>query len=102
MQTHISPIECVLSFDGGTVGLTATKVPTVDAPYRRALQINNCDASNAATELYVGYDNSVSATRHIVRIVSGGPPVEIAAGPHVSIYIVGSSASVSYAFAEVS
>ena len=91
----------VLSSGSGTVGTTPAHLPGTADPYRLAVHINNCMPTGSLAELYVGFDSSVSASNHIMRVMAGGPPAEISARSTVLLWIVASAPGTTYAYAEV-
>lgn len=91
----------LLSTGAGTVGFTPIAIPTSAAPYRLALQIANCDSAGTDSVIYVGYTSSVSSTYFIGAIYPGSGALEMSVRSTIPIWIVGSTSSVNYAYAEI-
>lgn len=91
----------LLSTGAGTVGSTPIAIPNVADPYRLAIQIANCDPAGTDSVIYVGYGSSVSSTNFIGAIHPGSGALEMSVRSTIPIWIVGSTSSVTYAYAEM-
>ncbi|MBS1722707.1 MAG: hypothetical protein JSS66_06830 [Armatimonadetes bacterium] len=88
----------LLNWGSVTVSTSASAVPGTTPSGRNSVVFCNCAPSGSSNEIYLGYGNDVTSTKHIARI-RAGDSCEISAGDGVTIYAIANASSVAMGYA---